>query len=72
MFDFHMHSNVSFDAKGSARGMAEKAALLGLKETGPFAAVYEEGTPVIYQNDHSAINWKQNVKYSLHSEEKSG
>lgn len=32
MFDFHMHSNVSFDAKGTARGMAKQAALLGLKE----------------------------------------
>ena len=32
MFDFHMHSNVSFDAKGTARGMAERAVALGLKE----------------------------------------
>lgn len=32
MFDFHMHSNVSFDAKGTARGMAKKAVEMGLKE----------------------------------------
>ena len=32
MYDFHMHSNVSFDAKGTAKGMAEKAAALGLRE----------------------------------------
>ncbi len=32
MFDFHMHSTVSFDGKGTAREMAEAAARAGLKE----------------------------------------
>ena len=52
-------------------GEAE-AKLLGLEETGPFAAVYEEGMPKIFDWDHTAFNWALNVKYSLHSEEKSG
>lgn len=32
MFDFHMHSNVSFDSDAAARDMAEAAAAKGLRE----------------------------------------
>lgn len=32
MFDFHLHSQVSFDGRASARDMAETAAAIGLKE----------------------------------------
>ena len=32
MFDFHMHSNVSFDASGRAEDMVEAAVRIGLKE----------------------------------------
>ncbi len=72
-YDTYMHSFDRNDYLIFVTGSGEaEAALLGLQETGPFAAVYEEGTPAVYPNDHSAIDWKQNVRYSLHSEEKSG
>ncbi len=32
MYDFHLHSSVSFDSEGDARQMAQKAAALGLRE----------------------------------------
>ena len=32
MFDYHMHSTVSFDARSSGRAMAEAAKAAGLKE----------------------------------------
>lgn len=53
MFDFHMHSSVSFDSKASALAMAQSAAEKGLHE--------------ICFTDHYDCHWNENDPHDLFS-----
>ncbi len=51
MFDFHMHSSVSFDSEASAQDMAQAAAKAGLKE--------------ICFTDHYDCHWNEGEEYGI-------